>query len=145
MKSYTDISQSKKLAEILPIESADMYYSELENDSFPQLIRVHLTNENWKQLYENMPSNKSKDSAFKPSKIDIKNYGEKNVFEKEKTEFLKKKKRRYKSKKEDSSLPASMKGLISKYADVMVNVGASDLTKYAEYKKYNKNQKKKGK
>lgn len=26
MKSYTDIKQSKKLAEILPIESADMYY-----------------------------------------------------------------------------------------------------------------------
>jgi len=26
MKSYTDIEQSKKLAEILPIESADMYY-----------------------------------------------------------------------------------------------------------------------
>lgn len=27
IKSYTDIEQSKKLAEILPIESADMYYS----------------------------------------------------------------------------------------------------------------------
>lgn len=27
MKSYTDIEQSKKLAKILPIESADMYYS----------------------------------------------------------------------------------------------------------------------
>lgn len=27
IKSYTDISQSKKLAEILPLESADMYYS----------------------------------------------------------------------------------------------------------------------
>ena len=27
MKSYTDISQSKKLAEILPLESADMHYS----------------------------------------------------------------------------------------------------------------------
>ena len=26
MKSYTDIEQSKKLSEILPIESADMYY-----------------------------------------------------------------------------------------------------------------------
>lgn len=26
MKSFTDIEQSKKLAEILPIESADMYY-----------------------------------------------------------------------------------------------------------------------
>ena len=27
IKSYTDISQSKKLAEILPLESADNYYS----------------------------------------------------------------------------------------------------------------------
>ena len=27
MKSYTDLPQSKKLAEILPIESADMHYS----------------------------------------------------------------------------------------------------------------------
>ena len=26
IKAYTDISQSKKLAEILPLESADMYY-----------------------------------------------------------------------------------------------------------------------
>lgn len=26
MKSYTDLEQSKKLAEILPFESADMYY-----------------------------------------------------------------------------------------------------------------------
>lgn len=26
MKSYTDLNQSKKLTEILPIESADMYY-----------------------------------------------------------------------------------------------------------------------
>ena len=26
IKSFTDISQSKKLAEILPLESADMYY-----------------------------------------------------------------------------------------------------------------------
>ena len=27
IKSYTDLEQSKKLAEILPLESADMYYS----------------------------------------------------------------------------------------------------------------------
>ena len=101
--------------------------------------------DNWSKLYENMPTNKNKDSVFKPAKIDIKNYGEKGVFDKEKTEFLKKKKRRYKAKKEDSSLPNSMKTLMSKYADVMVNVGASDLAKYAEYKKYNKNPKKKGK
>ena len=26
IKSYTDIEQSKKLAEILPLDSADMYY-----------------------------------------------------------------------------------------------------------------------
>ena len=50
--------------------------------------------QNWKQLYENLPSNKNKDSAFKPSKLDIKNYGEKNVFEKEKAEFLKKKEKK---------------------------------------------------
>lgn len=31
MKAYTDISQSKKLAEILPLESADMYYEEVCN------------------------------------------------------------------------------------------------------------------
>ncbi len=29
MKSYTDLEQSKKLAEILPIESADMCYSDV--------------------------------------------------------------------------------------------------------------------
>lgn len=31
MKSYTDIEQSKKLAEILPLESADLYYSYYHN------------------------------------------------------------------------------------------------------------------
>ena len=30
MKSHTDIEQSKKLAEILPIESADMYYDKID-------------------------------------------------------------------------------------------------------------------
>lgn len=29
IKSYTDISQSKKLAELLPLESADMYYDDI--------------------------------------------------------------------------------------------------------------------
>ena len=32
MKSYTDLEQSKKLAEILPIESADMYYFTIIRD-----------------------------------------------------------------------------------------------------------------
>jgi len=33
MKSYTDLFQSKKLAEILPLESADMYYALSEDKS----------------------------------------------------------------------------------------------------------------
>lgn len=32
MKSYTDLEQSKKLAEILPIESADMVWISIEDD-----------------------------------------------------------------------------------------------------------------
>ena len=31
MKSYTDLEQSKKLAEILPIESADMFYDGVQD------------------------------------------------------------------------------------------------------------------
>ena len=34
IKSYTDLDQSKKLAEILPLDSADMYYT-------PSLIKGH--------------------------------------------------------------------------------------------------------
>jgi len=44
MKSYTDIEQSKKLAEILPIESADMhyvrvYFEDKQSDWFVKLGR----------------------------------------------------------------------------------------------------------
>ena len=34
MKAYTDIEQSKKLAEILPIESADAYYTFIDQGYF---------------------------------------------------------------------------------------------------------------
>lgn len=34
MKAYTDLEQSKKLAEILPIESADMYYMETSCNNY---------------------------------------------------------------------------------------------------------------
>lgn len=37
MKSYTDIEQSQKLAEILPLESADMYYN-LGESKIPNFI-----------------------------------------------------------------------------------------------------------
>ena len=37
MRSYTDLEQSKRLAEILPIESADMYYN-LAESKIPNFI-----------------------------------------------------------------------------------------------------------
>ena len=36
MKSYTDLEQSRKLAKILPIETADMYYHKDRNNDFVQ-------------------------------------------------------------------------------------------------------------
>ena len=38
MKSYTDIEQSKKLAEILPIESADMYWKNGVSNKYIQCL-----------------------------------------------------------------------------------------------------------
>lgn len=42
VKSYTDIEQSKKLAEILPLESADMYY---HYNDYTQEWYVHIMQE----------------------------------------------------------------------------------------------------
>ena len=40
MKSYTDLEQSKKLAEILPIESSDMYWNLLLKDKYARVNNV---------------------------------------------------------------------------------------------------------
>lgn len=54
IKSYTDISQSKKLAEILPPESADMFYdgykNVLDNEDINYQIDVV---SNWTTAYPN--------------------------------------------------------------------------------------------
>ena len=42
IKSYSDLQQSKKLAEILPLESADMYYREVSYGIYD--LTVHLPN-----------------------------------------------------------------------------------------------------
>lgn len=39
MKAYTDIKQSKTLAEILPIESADLWWNESKN--YPEFIKTY--------------------------------------------------------------------------------------------------------
>lgn len=40
MKSYTDIEQSRKLEEILPIESADMFWIHVEREGFNDWWKV---------------------------------------------------------------------------------------------------------
>ena len=47
MKAYTDLGQSKKLAEILPLESADMIYT-MVNDYRTPFIRI----ETMEEMYE---------------------------------------------------------------------------------------------
>ena len=61
MKSYTDIEQSKKLAEILSIESADMwwnYYSVTTDFGTPQIIHLDtpwVGSFNWNNEPDNVP------------------------------------------------------------------------------------------
>jgi len=61
MKSYTDIEQSKVLAEILPIESADMwwnFYSVTTDDTTPQIIHLDtpwVGSFNWNNEPDNIP------------------------------------------------------------------------------------------
>ena len=40
IKSYTDISQSRKLAEILPLESADMKWDLLSKDEYAKVNNI---------------------------------------------------------------------------------------------------------
>ena len=47
MKSYTDIEQSKKLAEILPLESADMYYLHDIPYAIPYKNRIDVAKPCW--------------------------------------------------------------------------------------------------
>lgn len=56
MKSYTDIEQSKKLAEILPVESADMFWIHVEEKS-PKIDfwKVETIQRNFKPHSMNIP------------------------------------------------------------------------------------------
>lgn len=59
MKAYTDLSQSKKLAEILPLESADMIY-------MPMMDIDSMSNSRFFNIPECYPFNEFKDSDTKP-------------------------------------------------------------------------------
>ena len=58
IKAYTDLEQSKKLAEILPIESADMYFTGHQSIIKPK---------EWE--YENVPKIKGKYISFDDKRI----------------------------------------------------------------------------
>ena len=51
MKSYTDLEQSRKLAEILPIESADMCYKCIEDDPYDIVCKPY---SEWKEEYKGL-------------------------------------------------------------------------------------------
>lgn len=55
MKSYTDIEQSKKLAEILPIESADMIWV-LANPDLPIIKAIAYKDSEKSKYYEILPA-----------------------------------------------------------------------------------------
>lgn len=51
MKSYTDIEQSRKLAEFLPIESADMCYKCIGEDPYDVCLRPY---SEWREEYKGL-------------------------------------------------------------------------------------------
>jgi len=51
IKSYTDIEQSKKLSEILPLESADMCYKCIEDDPYDIVCKPY---SEWKEEYKGL-------------------------------------------------------------------------------------------
>ena len=55
MKSYTDLEQSKKLAEILPIESADMIWV-LANPDLPMIKAIAYKDSEKSKYYEILPA-----------------------------------------------------------------------------------------
>ena len=55
MKAYTDLSQSKKLAEILPLESADMIWV-LANPDLPMIKAIAYEDSEKSKYYEILPA-----------------------------------------------------------------------------------------
>ena len=51
MKSYTDIEQSKRLGEIIPLESADMCYKCIGEDPYDVVLRPY---SEWREEYKGL-------------------------------------------------------------------------------------------
>lgn len=55
MKAYTNIEQSKKLAEILPLESADMFWIHVEREGFNDWWKVETIQRSFIRRSMNIP------------------------------------------------------------------------------------------
>ena len=113
------------------------------NDNDFDLTNNILSQVNWKNLYNNMPTiieNKiEENNKYKGEHIFIKNLRLKNDMEKEKEKFLSRKlKRNEINEKEVKNVPNNLNDLINYYGDVNINIGHSLIDKYYLYKKYMK-------
>ncbi len=58
MKSYTDLEQSEKLSEFLPLETADMCYKCIEDDPYDVVLRPF---SEWREEYKGLLVSKEAD------------------------------------------------------------------------------------
>lgn len=65
IKSYSDLEQSRRLAEILPLESADMFYADLLDDN-KHKYNVHLLESYGIKTFEDTRTRESKRLSFLP-------------------------------------------------------------------------------
>ena len=135
-------NQGFLLNENLGLKEPFKYMISPNDDDF-DLTNNILSQVNWKNLYNNMPTiieNKSKENnKYKGEIISIKDLRLKNNMEIEKEKFLSRKLKRCEINKDEiKNIPNNLNELINDYGDVNVNIGHSLIDKYHLYKKYMK-------
>ena len=135
-------NQGFLLNENLGLKEPFKYMISPNDDDF-DLTNNILSQVNWKNLYNNMPTiieNKSKENnKYKGEIISIKDLRLKNNMEIEKEKFLSKKLKRCEINEDEiKNIPNNLNELINDYGDVNVNIGHSLIDKYHLYKKYMK-------
>ena len=135
-------NQGFLLNENLGLKEPFKYMISPNDDDF-DLTNNILSQVNWKNLYNNMPTiieNKSKENnKYKGEIISIKDLRLKNNMEIEKEKFLSRKLKRCEINEDEiKNIPNNLNELINDYGDVNVNIGQSLIDKYHLYKKYMK-------
>ena len=135
-------NQGFLLNENLGLKEPFKYMISPNDDDFDFTNNI-LSQVNWKNLYNNMPTiieNKSKENnKYKGEIISIKDLRLKNNMEIEKEKFLSRKLKRCEINEDEiKNIPNNLNELINDYGDVNVNIGQSLIDKYHLYKKYMK-------